>query len=228
MRVPRTFAFIDLSGFTALTAREGDERAVGLLSTFRSIARDVCSRRGVRIAKWLGDGAMLVSVNETALLATLLEIQHTMKTSRAALSVRCGATNGEVLLHEGDDYIGTPVNVAARLCDLAPGGAVYVTRELSEFRPEWSAIAEISPLEIKGFDEPLDVVAIEFSVLVGEAHACPICGIPLDPSVATTSARDAIGALVLFCSENCHDTWVRRPRLTPEEQGSLRSPLMGS
>jgi class 3 adenylate cyclase/YHS domain-containing protein len=227
VRVERGFAFIDLSGFTALTAQDGDERAVALLTSFRSIVRDVCSRRGVRIAKWLGDGAMLVSVDSTALLSTLLEIEHSMKATKSVLNVRCGASFGEVILHEGDDYIGHPVNVAARLCDLAPGGEVYATREVADARPAWSLASEPFSLEVKGFLEPLEVVSLGFRSLTGRALACPVCGIPLVPSVAFSSMTDAVGALILFCSESCRETYKRRPRRTAEEQGSLRSPLMG-
>ncbi|HEX3948114.1 MAG TPA: hypothetical protein VHW47_10435, partial [Acidimicrobiales bacterium] len=74
MRTHRNFGFVDLSGFTALTETEGDERAVSVLSSFRTVVRDICSRRGVRIAKWLGDGAMLVTVEATPLLAATLEM----------------------------------------------------------------------------------------------------------------------------------------------------------
>ena len=60
MRVPRTFVFVDLSGFTNYTAAFGDDAAGRILSTFRAIVREVASERGVRIAKWLGDGCMVV------------------------------------------------------------------------------------------------------------------------------------------------------------------------
>ena len=39
------------------------------------MVRDICSRRGVRVAKWLGDGAMLVGVETTPLVAATLEMQ---------------------------------------------------------------------------------------------------------------------------------------------------------
>ena len=71
MRVHRSFAFVDVSGFTAMTEMEGDERAVDVLTAFRSLLRDICSRRGVRIAKWLGDGVMLVCVDTRPLLETI-------------------------------------------------------------------------------------------------------------------------------------------------------------
>ena len=62
-RVERTFAFIDLSGFTTYTDTEGDSEAVKVLSGFRAAVREVAALRAVRVAKWLGDGAMLVSVD---------------------------------------------------------------------------------------------------------------------------------------------------------------------
>lgn len=227
MRVPRCFSFIDLSGFTALTAHEGDERAVSLLTTFRSIVREICSRRGVRIDKWLGDGAMLVSTHPTPMLATLLEIEHSMKAARVRLQVRCGSSVGEVILHEGDDYIGHPVNMAARLCDLAAGGEVLVTREVAAARPTWSQITSAKQLEVKGYDEPIDVVTLGLVVVHGDATSCPVCGIPLTADLADSNALDAVGAMVLFCADSCRETWERRPKQAAEHQGSLRSPLMG-
>ena len=72
----RSFAFVDVSGFTALTELEGDERAVDVLTAFRALLRDICARRGVRIAKWLGDGVMLVCVDTRPLLETILELHY--------------------------------------------------------------------------------------------------------------------------------------------------------
>ena len=46
MRVPRTFVFVDLSGFTNYTAAFGDDAAGRLLSTFRAIVREVARERG--------------------------------------------------------------------------------------------------------------------------------------------------------------------------------------
>ena len=59
MRVERCFAFVDLSGFTAFTEHYGDEQTVVVLASFRTRVREVAARRGVRVTKWLGDGAML-------------------------------------------------------------------------------------------------------------------------------------------------------------------------
>ena len=92
VRVHRNFGFVDLSGFTALTESQGDERAVSVLSSFRALVREICSRRGVRVAKWLGDGAMLVSVEGTPLLAATLEMQRATTEVRLPAPLRCGVS----------------------------------------------------------------------------------------------------------------------------------------
>ena len=62
MRVDRWFAFVDLSGFTSFGDEFGDDESVRVLTLFRGAVRQVATDFGVRIAKWLGDGCMLVSV----------------------------------------------------------------------------------------------------------------------------------------------------------------------
>ena len=45
MRVPRTFVFADLSGFTNYTAEHGDDAAAYVLSRFRAIVRQKAGDR---------------------------------------------------------------------------------------------------------------------------------------------------------------------------------------
>ena len=228
MRVFRSFAFIDLSGFTALTEIDGDERAVAILSTFRSMVRDICSRRGVRIAKWLGDGAMLVGVETTPLIAATLEMQVAVRRADQAIAVRCGLAADHVILHEGDDYIGHAVNVAARLCDRAPGGEVWAGANIVEHLPRWGAVLSEGEVPIRGLEQPLWVSRLGLATLEGTVLPDPVCGIPLTLAVADNVARDALRSPVLFCSESCRDTWEHRPKPRPDGQGSLRIPLIGS
>ena len=62
----RWFAFVDVCGFTTFTERNGTPAALEVLTRFRSAVRAVTGRRGVRVLKWLGDGAMLVGVSTRA------------------------------------------------------------------------------------------------------------------------------------------------------------------
>src|ERR1700677_4919303 len=155
MRVHRSFAFVDVSGFTALTELEGDERAVEVLTAFRALLRDICSRRGVRIAKWLGDGVMLVCVETPPLLAAILELHYvvcTVSSPVQTVSIRSGVTSGDVILMEGDDYIGHCVNVAARLCDLAEGGEALAVPAVMADLPRWGAVLTQREVVLRGVE----------------------------------------------------------------------------
>ena len=72
--VERAFAFMDLCGFTKFIATNGEHAAIEALSSFRSLTRELATRRGVRVAKWLGDGAMLVGVEVGPTIAAAAEL----------------------------------------------------------------------------------------------------------------------------------------------------------
>ena len=95
MRVERCFAFIDLSGFTAFTEHHGDERTVAVLTAFRGRVREIAARRGVRVTKWLGDGAMLSSADTSAVVAMVVELADRIPES-VPLGIRAGLANGPV------------------------------------------------------------------------------------------------------------------------------------
>ena len=127
MRVERCFAFVDLSGFTAFTERHGDEHTVAVLASFRNRVREIAARRGVRVTKWLGDGAMLSSTDTEPVVSMVIELGATER-SLVPLSIRAGMAQGPVIMFEGDDYIGRAANVASRLCDSAAPTQVLATR----------------------------------------------------------------------------------------------------
>ncbi|MDA8302670.1 MAG: adenylate/guanylate cyclase domain-containing protein [Actinomycetota bacterium] len=94
MRVQRCFGFVDLCGFTAFTERFGDELAVVALARFRTTLREIAARRGVRITKWLGDGAMLSSADTEATVAMVLEVSANADAMLAPALRRADATQG--------------------------------------------------------------------------------------------------------------------------------------
>jgi len=226
VRIHRSFAFVDLSGFTALTEHQGDEHAVSVLTQFRAVVREICARRGVRIDKWLGDGAMLVSVDAETLVSAILELTMALERSSMSVTFRSGVTSGLVILHEGDDYIGHAVNVAARLCDVAAGGEVLVDETVIDAVPAWGAVLSESLVEIRGLDAAISVSRLGLADLAQPVSEDPVCGIPLNAHAAATSTRDAAGRPVFFCSSSCQEVWSRRPNAELDPLGSPRRPLM--
>ncbi len=215
MRVQRTFAFVDVSGFTALTELEGDERAVDVLTAFRALLRDICARRGVRIAKWLGDGVMLVCVTTRPLLETILELHYIVGEVSGpveTVSIRSGVTSGDVILMEGDDYVGHCVNVAARLCDLAAAGEALAAPAVMEHLPSWGLATATTHVSLRGVEKPVPASSIHIAPSTADDQLRdPICGLPLSHDTAEEIAHDVRGSVVLFCSPGCVDTWRRRP-----------------
>ena len=146
--VYRSFGFIDICSFSAFTAEAGPPAAFETLRHFRSLVRVVASMRGVRIASWLGDGAMLVGVDAGAVAATLVEL-----IARSDRELRAGVTQGYALLFEGDDLIGAPVNLASRLCEVAYPGKVLAPGGVLDSLPDWILRKNIGKIELRGLGD---------------------------------------------------------------------------
>ena len=160
MRVPRTFVFVDISGFTNFTASNSDEVLNALLKRWRATTRDLASECGVRIAKWLGDGCMIVAVGHESAIEFAMLLQERAEPACAPLSMRIGIVSGEALLFEGDDYIGEAVNLAARLCDAADPGEVLTPAEQVDHLPEGVSASSKPPKTLRGLDAPVEVVSL--------------------------------------------------------------------
>lgn len=157
-RVNRTFAFVDLCGFTDFVDEQGDEGAVHELQILRAAVREVTPMFGVRVEKWLGDGVMLVGVDPEPLVGAALAIGQRHERS-GRLVLRGGIAGGEVILLEGDDYIGRAVNLASRLCDIAAPGQLLAAGDNLEL-PEWVTAEALSPVTVKGMAEPVPIVSL--------------------------------------------------------------------
>ena len=163
MRVERYFAFTDLSDFTQFTDTHGDERSVDVLTDFRGATRKIATDFGVRIAKWLGDGCMLVSVEAQQLVAAVMMLDRQLIRKGLPLSLHAGMAGGRVILLEGDDYTGTTVNLASRLCDAAAPREILVTAKIAAAAPAEVQQQPIGPLSILGLKTPVEVVRLSLA-----------------------------------------------------------------
>jgi len=207
VRVLRSFAFVDLCGFTAYTEREGDQRSTSVLSGFRAALREIASRRGVRVAKWLGDGAMFVSVQTEPLIGALLEIELRVDDRRSPLPIRAGMTTGAVILFEGDDYVGSAVNLAARLCDAAPARQVLATPDVADSCPPWAEARPGGTVPVPGFDEPIGVVRLARRSPGARPVTDPVCGLVLPADGVAVRVAGEVGVTWSFCSSACAASW---------------------
>lgn len=117
----RTFLFCDLVGWTALTAEHGDARGAEVALGFRRRIAFLLRAHRAHEVKSLGDGAMLCCEDPAAALALGLRLA-----SCADVPVRVGIHTGPAIACDGD-WLGTAVNVAARLCAAARGGDVLAS-----------------------------------------------------------------------------------------------------
>jgi adenylate cyclase len=126
MSPPHTFLFTDLVGYTALADAEGDHRAAAVALELQRRVRALLPHYGGEEVKALGDGIMLRCADPAPAIRLGLRIVATLADDPGFPLVRVGIHSGEAVTHDGDWY-GRTVNVAARLCAVAPGGEVLVS-----------------------------------------------------------------------------------------------------
>jgi adenylate cyclase len=125
---PPGIAFVDLTGYTRVTQELGDEAAAAMSLRLGELARHEADARGGRLVKLLGDGALIHAPDARAAVATSLAVLDAIAAAGLG-GGHVGIHRGPIIEREGDVY-GRTVNLAARISDQAPDGAIYVTAEV--------------------------------------------------------------------------------------------------
>ena len=126
-----TFMFADLVGFTALADSEGDDRALEVVLALQRRVRELLPAHGAEQVKAIGDGFMLRCGDPGSAIQLGLRLVDGVALDDEFPPLRVGIHTGPALSSEGDWY-GRTVNVAARLCAVAPGGEVMVSEATRE------------------------------------------------------------------------------------------------
>jgi adenylate cyclase len=121
-----TFLFADLVGFTALAESEGDDRALEVVLALQRRVGELLVEHCAEQVKAIGDGLMLRCDEPEAAIRLGLRLVDALGDEPGVPPVRVGIHTGPAVANDGDWY-GRTVNVAARLCAVAPGGAVMVS-----------------------------------------------------------------------------------------------------
>jgi adenylate cyclase len=134
-----TFLFADLVGFTALAEAEGDDRALEAVLALQDRVQRVLEEHSAEQVKAIGDGLMLRCGDPSAAVKLGLRVVEELAAEGTAPPVRFGIHTGPAVSKEGDWY-GRTVNVAARLCAVAPGGEVMVSEDTREAAGEIAGV----------------------------------------------------------------------------------------
>lgn len=130
-RMEATILFVDLSGFTSMTQTLGDETAARIVDRFSELVRDGTVRWSGRVVKQIGDEFMLAFADPADAVPAGLAIDAAVEAETELDGVRIGAHHGPLLYREGD-YIGTTVNIAARVTGLAQRHQFLVTAAITD------------------------------------------------------------------------------------------------
>jgi adenylate cyclase len=151
---PPAIAFLDLTGYTALTEERGDEAGADLADRLATLVHEAARPHGGNPVKWLGDGVMFHFDDPSSAVLTGLDL---VEQTPVAVDVRArvGINAGNVSFRDGD-YFGRTVNIASRIADYARPGEVLVSGEVKErWGSEGVRFDEIGPVALKGLREEL-------------------------------------------------------------------------
>jgi class 3 adenylate cyclase len=163
-----TIMFTDIEGSTEMIERLGDGDASVLVKEHNDLVREQVAQCGGYEVKFRGDGFMLAFTSAAKGVRCAIGIQEAMKEfaerhPEAPIGVSIGINSGEAV-PDGDDFLGTAVNIAARLADSAAGGEVLVTsvvRDLVASSGEFKFLPE-QQLSLKGISEPQRVCNVSW------------------------------------------------------------------
>ena len=151
---PPAMCFLDVTGYTRLTAERGDVAAGELAEQLRLMVQRTSVQHGGLQVKWLGDGVMLHFRDPGLGVLAALEMADAM--APAGLPpAHVGLHAGPVLLQDGD-YYGATVNLASRIAEYARPGEVLVSHAVVEETSDVPvSFAEVGTVELKGVSEPV-------------------------------------------------------------------------
>ena len=117
-------AFADMVGFTRLGEAVPPEDLVRLVERLGDLAREIV-KPPVRLVKTIGDAVMLTCPDPVKLIDATLGLSEAAGRDEKLPALRIGIASGWAV-SRARDWFGSPVNVASRITEVAPPGAVLV------------------------------------------------------------------------------------------------------
>jgi class 3 adenylate cyclase len=155
----RAIMFTDLVDSTLVSSRDGDVKAMELVSFHDRIVREALASNRGREVKHTGDGIFASFDHVSTAVDCAVAIQRgfgePMDRDADTGRVRIGISVGEPI-QQHEDLFGAVVNLAARICGHAQPGQILVSsavRELSVGKP--ISFVDRGPIALKGFTDPV-------------------------------------------------------------------------
>ena len=150
--------FTDLEGFTAFTDAQGDPAALALIDEHHRLAGPIVRQWNGKIVKHLGDGLLCTFADASSGVRAALDL---LGTAPAPLRLRAGVHTGEAMVSR-TDVVGHVVNVAARVCEHAGGGEVWVTAEVADAAGEVPGVrfGRVKSRRLKGVKTPVGLIEV--------------------------------------------------------------------
>jgi serine/threonine protein kinase/class 3 adenylate cyclase len=156
-----TLLFSDIEDSTAMNVELGDDAWMQLLAEHNRIVRDAIASTGGFEVKTEGDAFMVAFGSARDAVRCAQAMQRgldarnvaTSANGRRPLRIRIGLHTGEPV-READDFYGTHVVLAARICSQASGGEILVSSLLSDLvasSGEFELTAR-EPVALKGLE----------------------------------------------------------------------------
>ncbi len=154
MTLDLAVGFADMVGFTSRSSELSQGELAQIIDRFEGSVTDTISALGGRAVKFIGDEVMFTFGDLYAACIYSLQLVD-LAQDESIPDIRVGLAHGQVISRYGD-YYGPVVNVASRLVELAPSGAVYVSAEVREGVRDVFDLEQLPPQLVRGIDKPLE------------------------------------------------------------------------
>ena len=208
-----TILFVDLAGFSPLAQSMGDVAAAEVVERFSDLVRAAANRHDGKVVKQIGDEFMLVFTGPADAIGFGLTVDDAVSAQPQFPGLRIGAHHGSLLYREGD-YIGTTVNIAARVTAAAARHEFLITdalRREAHLAPEVE-VTSVGPHALKGISGQVELHRVHHVSKPGRV-VDPVCHMLLDDGTAGATLQWR-GREVQFCSTNCANRFQADPRST--------------
>ncbi|HET7855585.1 MAG TPA: adenylate/guanylate cyclase domain-containing protein [Gaiellaceae bacterium] len=164
LQTRRTFIFTDIVDSTRLLETLGDEKWRKLLARHDELLRDCIVESGGEIIKHTGDGYFAAFGSARAAIEAAVAIQRALDAEIVAPDVRIGGHTSGAFKTDGEfaDYGGQGVHTAARIGAAAGAGEILISKESIDGVGTTFRLSEPRSETLKGFEQPVEVVSVEW------------------------------------------------------------------